>query len=154
MVPRALWTGSIMFGLVNVPVRLYTAVHEHRLSFSLVHETDDGPIGYEKICKLEGEPVPNDEIVKAYEYEKGEYVHMTDEDFDAVQVEGVHAMELEDFVSYDQIDPVYFAHSYLVGPQEGGEDLRTPCSRDGGVGFGRHRSLRDAEPAVPRLPAR
>jgi len=90
MVPRALWTGSIMFGLVNVPVRLYTAVHEHRLSFSLVHETDDGPIGYEKICKLEGEPVPNDEIVKAYEYEKGEYVHMTDEDFDAVQVEGVH----------------------------------------------------------------
>jgi len=110
-----------MFGLVNVPVRLYTAVHEHRLSFSLVHETDDSPIGYEKICKLEGEPVPNEEIVKAYEYEKGEYVHMTDEDFDAVQVEGVHTMELEDFVSNDQIDPVYFAHSYLVGPQDGAE---------------------------------
>src|SRR3954452_7457051 len=121
MPPRALWTGSIMFGLVNVPVRVYTAVHEHRLSFSLVHETDDSPIGYEKICKLEGEPVPNDEIVKAYEYEKGEYVHMTDEDFDAVQVEGVHTMELEDFVSYDEIDPVYFAHSYLVGPQDGAE---------------------------------
>src|SRR3954453_20861784 len=121
MAPRALWTGSIMFGLVNVPVRLYTAVHEHRLSFSLIHETDDSPIGYEKICKLEGEPVPNDEIVKAYEYEKGEYVHMSDEDFDAVQVEGVHTMELEDFVSYDQIDPVYFAHSYLVGPQDGAE---------------------------------
>jgi DNA end-binding protein Ku len=121
MAPRALWTGSIMFGLVNVPVRLYTAVHEHRLSFSLIHETDDSPIGYEKICKLEGEPVPNDEIVKAYEYEKGEYVHMTDEDFDAVQVEGVHTMELEDFVSYEEIDPVYFAHSYLVGPQDGAE---------------------------------
>jgi DNA end-binding protein Ku len=121
MAPRALWTGSIMFGLVNVPVRLYTAVHEHRLSFSLIHETDDSPIGYEKICKLEGEPVPNDEIVKAYEYEKGEYVHMSDEDFDAVQVEGVHTMELEDFVSYEEIDPVYFAHSYLVGPQDGAE---------------------------------
>ena len=121
MAPRALWTGSIMFGLVNVPVRLYTAVHEHRLSFSLVHEPDDGPIGYEKVCKLDGEPVPNDEIVKAYEYEKGEYVHMTDEDFEAVQVEGVHTMELEDFVSYDEIDPVYFAHSYLVGPQDGAE---------------------------------
>jgi DNA end-binding protein Ku len=119
--PRALWTGSVMFGLVNVPVRLYTAVHEHKLSFSLVHETDDGPIGYEKICKLEGEPVPNDEIVKAYEYEKGEYVHLTDEDFDAVHVEGAHSMELEDFVAYDEIDPVYFAHSYLVGPQEGAE---------------------------------
>jgi DNA end-binding protein Ku len=121
MAPRALWTGSIMFGLVNVPVRLYTAVHEHKLSFSLVHETDDGPIGYEKVCKLEGQPVPNDEIVKAYEYEKGEYVHLTDEDFEAVQVEGVHAMELEDFVAYDEIDPVYFAHSYLVGPQDGAE---------------------------------
>src|SRR3954469_63331 len=123
MAPRALWAGSIMFGLVNVPLRLYPALHEHRLSFSLIHETHDGPIGYEKICKLEGEPVPNDEIVKAYEYEKGEYVHMTDEDFDAVQVEGVHAMELEDFVSYDQIDPIYFAHSYLVGPQEGAEKV-------------------------------
>jgi DNA end-binding protein Ku len=130
-----------MFGLVNVPVRLYTAVHEHRLSFSLVHETDDGPIGYEKICKLEGEPVPNDEIVKAYEYEKGEYVHLTDEDFAAVQVEGVHTMELEDFVAYDEIDPVYFAHSYLVGPQEGAEKtyalLMRAMEESGLAGIGR-----------------
>jgi DNA end-binding protein Ku len=110
-----------MFGLVNVPVRLYTAVHEHKVSFRLVHETDDGPIGYEKVCKLEGTPVPNDEIVKAYEYEKGAFVHLTDEDFEAVQVEGQHAMELEDFVAYDEIDPTYFAHTYLVGPQEGSE---------------------------------
>jgi DNA end-binding protein Ku len=121
MAPRALWTGSIMFGLVNVPVRLYTAVHEHKVQFHLVHEKDDGPIGYEKVCKLEGKPVSNDEIVKAYEYEKGAYVHLTDEDFEAVHVEGQHAMELEDFVSYDEIDPVYFAHTYLVGPQEGAE---------------------------------
>jgi DNA end-binding protein Ku len=121
MAPRALWTGSIMFGLVNVPVRLYTAVHEHRVSFNLVHEKDDGPIGYQKICKLEDKPVSNDEIVKAYEYEKGSYVHLTDADFEAVHVEGQHAMELEDFVSYDEIDPVFFAHTYLVGPQEGAE---------------------------------
>src|SRR3954465_15975012 len=108
MAPRALWTGSIMFGLVNVPVRLYTAVHEHKLSFSLVHETDDGPIGYEKNCKLEGEPVRNDEIVKAYEYEKGGVGHLTDEGFEAVHVEGAHSMELEDFVGDGEIDPVYF----------------------------------------------
>jgi DNA end-binding protein Ku len=121
MAPRALWTGSIIFGLVNVPVRVYTAVHEHRLQFHLVHEKDDGPIGYEKFCKLEGKPVDNSEIVKAYEYKKGELVHLTDEDFESVQVEGQHTIELEDFVPYEDIDPTFFAHTYLVGPQEGAE---------------------------------
>lgn len=121
MAPRAIWTGSIAFGLVNVPVRAYTAVHEHRLQFHLVHEPDDGAIGYQKICKLEGAPVPNDEIVRAFEVEKGEFVRMTDEDFEAVQVEGAHTIDLEDFVPYEQIDPVFFAHAYLVGPEEGAE---------------------------------
>jgi DNA end-binding protein Ku len=119
--PRALWTGSITFGLVNVPVRVFSAVHPHTLSFHLVHVTDDGPIGYQKICKLEDKPVPNDEIVKAFEYEKGEVVHMTDEDFAAVQVEGQHTIDLEDFVPHEEIDPVFFAHTYLVGPQDGAE---------------------------------
>jgi DNA end-binding protein Ku len=121
MAPRALWTGSITFGLVNVPVRVYSAVHEHRLQFHLVHEPDDGPIGYEKICRLEDKPVDADEIVKAYEYRKGELVHLSDEDFEAVQVEGRHTIDLEDFVPYDDIDPTFFAHTYLVGPQEGAE---------------------------------
>lgn len=121
MAPRALWTGSITFGLVNVPVRIYSAVHEHALQFHLVHAKDDGPIGYQKVCKLEDKPVSNDEIVKAYEFKKGEFVPLTDEDFAAVQVEGQHTIDLEDFVPYDDIDPVYFAHTYLVGPQDGGE---------------------------------
>jgi DNA end-binding protein Ku len=121
MAPRALWTGSITFGLVNVPVRVFSAVHEHKLSFHLVHAEDDAPVGYQKICKLEDKPIPNDEIVKAFEVEKGEFVQMTDEDFEAVQVEGRHSIELEDFVPYDDIDPVFFAHTYLVGPQEGAE---------------------------------
>jgi DNA end-binding protein Ku len=106
---------------VNVPVRIFSAVHEHKLSFHLVHAKDDAPIGYQKICKLEDTPVPNDEIVKAFEVEKGEFVQMTDEDFDAVQVEGQHSIDLQDFVPYDDIDPAYFAHTYLVGPQEGAE---------------------------------
>ena len=119
--PRSLWTGSISFGLVNVPVRVYTAVHEHKLRFHLVHETDDGPIGYEKVCKLEGEPVADDEIVKAYEVKKGTIVHVADEDFEAAEVEGTRTITLEDFVPYEQIDPTFFAHTYLVGPQEGAE---------------------------------
>jgi DNA end-binding protein Ku len=121
MAPRALWTGSVTFGLVNVPVRMYSAVHEHKLQFHLVHEQDDSPIGYQKICKLEGKPVSNDEIVKAYEFKKGEFVQLTDDDFAAVQVEGQHSIDLEDFVPYEDIDPAYFAHTYLVGPQDGGE---------------------------------
>jgi len=119
--PRSLWAGSISFGLVNVPVRVFSAVHEHKLRFQLVHTKDDGPIGYEKICKVEDKPVPDDEIVKAFEYKKGEFVQLTDEDFEAVQVEGQHTIDLEDFVPYDQIDPTFFAHAYLVGPQDGAE---------------------------------
>jgi DNA end-binding protein Ku len=121
MAPRALWSGSITFGLVNVPVRMYTAVHEHKLDFHLVHAKDDGPIGYQKICKLEDKPVSSDEIVKAYEFKKGEFVQLTDEDFAAVQVEGQHTLDLEDFVPYEDIDPTFFAHTYLVGPQDGAE---------------------------------
>src|SRR5207253_3887444 len=119
--PRSIWTGSISFGLVNVPVRVYTAVHAHKLQFHLVHEKDDGPIGYEKVCKLEGKPVSDDEIVKAYEVSKGKVVHVEDEDFEAAQVEGARTIELQDFVPYEEIDPTFFAHTYLVSPQDGAE---------------------------------
>src|SRR3954471_22509916 len=119
--PRALWTGSISFGLVNVPVRLYSAVSEHKLHFHFVHEKDESPIGYQKICKLEEKPVPDKEIVKAFEYRKGEYVYMEDEDFEAARVEGYKTIEITDFVPYEQIDPIYFAHTYYAGPQEGAE---------------------------------
>jgi DNA end-binding protein Ku len=121
MAPRSIWSGSISFGLVNVPVRLYSAVSEHKLQFHFVHEKDNSPIGYEKICKKEDKPVPDDEIVKAFEYEKGEYVFMEDEDFEAARVEGYKTIEITDFVPYQDIDPIYFAHTYLVGPAAGAE---------------------------------
>jgi DNA end-binding protein Ku len=123
MAPRALWTGSISFGLVNVPVRLYSAVSEHKLQFHFVHEKDESPIGYQKICKLEDKPVPDKEIVKAFEYRKGEYVYMEDEDFQAARVEGYKTIDITDFVPYEQIDPIYFAHTYYVGPQDGSEKV-------------------------------
>jgi DNA end-binding protein Ku len=123
MAPRALWTGSITFGLVNVPVRLYSAVSEHKLQFHFVHQKDESPIGYQKICKLEEKPVPDKEIVKAFEYRKGEYVYMEDEDFEAARVEGYKTIDITDFVPYEQIDPIYFAHTYYLGPQDGGEKV-------------------------------
>ena len=86
--PRAIWTGAISFGLVNVPVRMYSAIETTDLEFTLLHADDGSPIGYEKICKREDKPVPDDEIVKGYEIRKNEYVHVTDEDFAAAKVEG------------------------------------------------------------------
>lgn len=133
---RAVWTGSIAFGLVSIPVRVYSAVHEHRVRFHLRHRPDGGSVGYQKVCKLEGEPVPDGEIVKVYEHEDGEYVELTEEDFAAVRAEGTRTIDLEDFVPYDEIDPSFFARSYLVGPQEGAErpyTLLVRAMEDAGV---------------------
>ena len=121
--PRALWSGAISFGLVNVPVRMYGAVSEHDLHFHFVHKKDDSRIGYEKICKKEGRPVSADEIVKAFEYEKGEYVYMSDEDFEAAQSDGYKTIDIRDFVPYEEIDPIFFDKTYYLGPDEGGEKV-------------------------------
>ena len=119
--PRALWTGSISFGLVNVPVRLYSAIAETDLRFHLIHEPDGGRIGYQKTCKKEGGPVPDEELVKGFEFKKDEFVVLTDEDFDAAKSEGVKTIEISDFVPYEEIDPIYFEKTYFLGPQPDGK---------------------------------
>jgi DNA end-binding protein Ku len=121
--PRSIWSGSISFGLVNVPVRLYSAIQEHKLHFHFVHEKDSSPIGYQKICKKENKPVPDDEIVKAFEFEKGEYVFMEEEDFEAAKVEGYKTIDIVDFVPCEDIDPIFFAKTYYVGPDRGAEKV-------------------------------
>jgi len=103
--PRSIWTGSISFGLANVPVRLYSAVQEHQLHFHFVHEKESSPIGYQKICKKENEPVADDEIVKAFEFEQGEYVFVEEEDFEAAEVEGYKTIDIVDFVPYGRGAP-------------------------------------------------
>ena len=121
--PRAIWTGSISFGLVNVPVRMYSAIDEHDLHFRLVHGKDGGRIGYEKVCKKEGKEVPGDEIVKAYELDGGKLVYLEDRDFEAARVEGYHGMDIQDFVPYEQIDPIYFERTYYLGPDHNAEKV-------------------------------
>jgi DNA end-binding protein Ku len=118
--PRAIWSGSISFGLVNVPVRMYSAIEEHTLHFNYVHAPDGSRIGYEKICKAEEKPVPDDEIVKAFEYEKGEWVYMSDEDFEAAAEENHRTIDIRAFVPYEDIDPIYFERTYYLAPQEEG----------------------------------
>jgi DNA end-binding protein Ku len=121
-VPRAIWTGTVSFGLVSVPVRMFSAVDEQDLHFNLLHEKDGSQIGYQKVCKKEEKPVPDDEIVKAFEIEKGEFVPLTDEDFEAIQAElGGHVIEILDFVPHDDVDPIYFERTYYLGAQDGAE---------------------------------
>src|ERR671935_134701 len=121
--PRAIWSGAITFGLVNVPVRIYSAISEHKLHFHYIHAEDDSPIGYQKICKLEEKPVPDSEVAKAFEYRKGELVYMTDEDFEAARVEGYKTIDITDFVPYEQIDPIFFAKTYYLAAEEGAEKV-------------------------------
>jgi DNA end-binding protein Ku len=121
--PRAIWSGAISFGLVNVPVRMYRAIEEQDLHFHLLHTKDDSRIGYEKVCKQEGTPVPDDEIGKAYEVADGEYVYLTDEDFATAEGATFRTIDISDFVPYEEIDPIYFERTSYLGPAAGAEKV-------------------------------
>jgi DNA end-binding protein Ku len=117
---HAIWSGSINFGLVTIPVKLFTAVKTDELSFNLLHAKDEGRIKYERICSIDGKPVPWDEIVKGYEYEKGQYVILTDEDFTKVNPEATQSVDILEFVELDQINPMYFDKPYYLEPTKQG----------------------------------
>jgi DNA end-binding protein Ku len=121
--PRAIWSGSIAFGLVNAPVKMYAAIDEHNLELHLVHEKDGSPIGYEKVCKKEDKPVPADEIVKAYEVSDGEHVYLADEDFKAAEEDSYRTIEILAFVPREEIDPIVFKRTYYLGPADGAEKV-------------------------------
>ena len=139
---RPLWTGALTFGLVNIPVRLHSAVQaKERVSFRLLHKTDLSPIKYERVCQKEGESVDWKEIVKGYEYSKGKFVVLTDEDFKAAAIESSKTIEIIDFVASDEVDSRYFETPYYVVPAKGGEKayalLREAIKRTGMVGIGK-----------------
>ncbi len=117
---HAIWSGSINFGLVTIPVKLFTAVKTDELSFNLLHAKDEGRIKYERICSIDGKPVPWDEIVKGYEYEKGQYVILTDEDFTKVNPEATQSVDILEFVELDKISPMYFDKPYYLEPTKQG----------------------------------
>ena len=102
---------------------MYSAIDTNDLEFELVHEKDGGRIGYQKYCKLEEKLVPDDEIVKGYEVRKGKVVYVTDEDFAAAKVEGYRAIDIEAFVPYEDIDPIFFERTYYLGPENGAEKV-------------------------------
>jgi DNA end-binding protein Ku len=120
-VARPIWSGTISFGLVSVPVRMFTATSSQELRFHFLDRRDMAPIGYDKVNKETGESVPADEIVRGFEFEKGRFVEVTEEDIDRLDVELTHAIDICDFVSIDEIDPLFFRKGYYLLPQEGAE---------------------------------
>jgi DNA end-binding protein Ku len=118
---HAIWSGSINFGLVTIPVKVFTAVKSDDLSFNMLHAKDEGRIKYERVCSVDGKPVPWDEIVKGYEYEKGEYVILTDDDFKKVNPEATQSVDILEFVELDQINPMFFDKPYYLEPTKQGK---------------------------------
>jgi DNA end-binding protein Ku len=118
---RPIWSGTISFGLVSVPVRMYTATESKELKFHFLTKGDMQPIGYDKVRKDTGEHVDPDEIVRGFEIEKGRYVELTDEDYDRLDVELTHSVDICDFVDIEEIDPIYFRKAYYLLPQDGAE---------------------------------
>ncbi|MGB6521973.1 MAG: Ku protein, partial [Candidatus Cybelea sp.] len=117
---HAIWSGAINFGLVTIPVKLFTAVKTDDLSFNMLHKKDEGRIKYERVCSVDGQPVPWDEIVKGYEYEKGQYVLLTDEDFAKVNPEATQSVDIVEFVELDRINPMFFDKPYYLEPTKQG----------------------------------
>jgi DNA end-binding protein Ku len=118
---RVLWKGSISFGLVSIPVSLYPATQREELKFRLLRATDQSPVNYRRIAEADGKEVPWNEIVKGYEYEKGKYVVLKEEDFARVDVEATQTVDIINFVALDEVDPLLFYKPYYLEVGKGGD---------------------------------
>ena len=118
---RAIWKGSISFGLVNIPIALYPATRKEELKFRLLRQGDLSPVNYKRVAEKDGKEVPWDKIVKGYEYEKGKFIVLKDEDFQRVDLEATQTVDIQDFVDVEEIDPMYFYKPYYLEPQKGGD---------------------------------
>ena len=146
--PRAMWKGSIAFGLVNIPIELYSAVRNHRPKFRLLHAKDESPVQYERVCQSEGKPVAWEDLVKGYEYEKGQFVVLTKDDFKTAALEKTKTIDILDFVDPKEIDERYFETPYYLQPAKGAERayalLREAIRQSGRIGIAKI-ILRDAQ---------
>jgi DNA end-binding protein Ku len=145
---RALWKGSISFGLVNIPIELHTAVRNHRPKFRMLHAKDKSPVRFERVCQRDGTPVAWEDLVKGYEYQRGRFVVMTKEDFQAAALEKTRTVDIIDFVKADEIDDRFFETPYYLVPTKGGERayglLREAIRESGRIGIAKF-ILRDAQ---------
>lgn len=120
MAAHAIWSGAINFGLVTIPVKLFTAVRTNDLRFNFLHKKDEGRIYNERHCSVCGEEVEYKDLVRGYEYEKGHYVTVTDDDLKAVRPEATQSVQIVEFVELDQINPMFFDTPYYLEPEKKG----------------------------------
>ena len=143
-----MWKGSIAFGLVNIPVELYSAVRDHRPNFRLLHAKDESPVHYERVCQREGKPVAWEDLVKGYEYEKGQFVVLTKDDFRTAALEKTKTIDILDFVDPKEVDERYFETPYYLQPGKGADRayalLRDAIEKSGRIGIAKI-ILRDAQ---------
>jgi DNA end-binding protein Ku len=118
---RAIWTGALSFGLVNIPVEVHTAVRENRPKFRMLHAKDKSPINFQRVCQKDGEEVAWDDLVKGYEYERGHFVVLTKEDIAAAALEKTRRIDILDFVDASAIDDRFFDKPYYLLPGKGGD---------------------------------
>jgi len=117
---RAIWKGAISFGLVNIPVALHNASRVEEMKFRLLRGSDLSPVNYKRVAQVDGKEVAWNEIVKGYEYEKGKFVVLKDEDFKRVDLEATDTIDIVDFVAVEQINPMFFYKPYYLEPLKGG----------------------------------
>jgi len=145
---RSMWKGSIAFGLVNIPVELYSAVRDHRPKFRLLHAKDEEPVRYERVCQKEGKPVAWEDLVKGYEYAKGQFVVLTKDDFKTAAVEKTKTIDILDFVDPKEVDERYFETPYYLQAGKGADRayalLREAIRDSGKIGVAKI-ILRDAQ---------
>src|SRR3954451_4172488 len=110
---RAIWKGSISFGLVNIPIALYPATRREDLKFRLLRARDHSPVNYKRVAEGDGKEVPWEHIVQGYEYEKGKFVFLKEEDFARVDVEATQTVDIMNFVSIDEVDALFFYKPYF-----------------------------------------
>src|SRR5688572_10895397 len=119
--PRAMWKGAIAFGLVNIPVELFSATRDHRPRFRLLHAKDESPVKYERVCQHEGKPVGWEDLVKGYEYDKGQFVVLTKDDFKTAALEKTKTIDILDFVDPKEVDERYFETPYYLQASKGAD---------------------------------
>lgn len=138
---RAIWNGAISFGLVNIPVGVYSATHSERISFHYLHKKDLGRIHNVRVCEADGKEVAFEDLIRGYEYEKGEYVALEEEDFDRIAIETNKNISIMDFVDQAEIDPMFFDTPYYLAPGKNADHVyalfREALSKSGKVGIGK-----------------
>jgi len=152
---RSTWKGTISFGLVNVPIKLYAATEDKAVHFNMLHASDNSRIEYKKFCAEEQVEVDNDEIVRGYEYAKGNYVTVTDIDLEQVPVTSTRSIQISGFVDPGEVDAIYFQKPYYLEPQDGAAKayslFREAMTRVGKIAIGRL-TLRERERVVAIRP--